>query len=163
MIYLELPIIFENQQDLLHTKANKNQKRVLIFYFFISLCYFTNMLDPYTRGWSHIGQNIVLKSVLDLGFNYSRLSRAALPLQSLLEMDPRRNLVVGTSETTSKVCGAISVLRASRGCPSSSRRVPLLEQVSCLTGARGTYKSPQPDLSILQICIRRDWRSCLYS
>lgn len=161
MIYLELPIIFENQQDLLHTKANKNQKRVLIFYFFINLCYFTNMLDPYTRDWSHIGHNIVLKSVLDLVFNYSWLSRATLPLQSLLEMNPRRNLVVGTSET--KVCGAISVLRASRGCPSSSWRVPLLEQVSFLTGARGTYKSPQPDLSILQICIRRDWRSCLYS
>lgn len=151
MIYLELPIIFENHQDLLHTIANKNKK---IFNFFINLCYFKNMLDPYTRGWSHIGHNIVLKSVLDLGFNYSWLSRATLPLQSLLEMDPRRYLVVGTSET--KVCGAISVLRASHGCPSSSRRVPLLEQVSCLTGARGTYKSPQPDLSILQICIRRD-------
>lgn len=158
MIYLELAIIFGNQQDLLHTIAKKTN---LIFNFFINLCYFTNMLDPYTRGWSHIGHNIVLKSVLDLGFNYSWLSRATLPLQSLLEMNPRRNLVVGTSET--KVCGAISVLRASRGCPSSSRRVPLLEQVSCLTGARGTYKSPQPDLSILQICIRRDWRSCLYS
>lgn len=62
-----------------------------------------------------------MKSVLDLGFNYYWISRATLPLQSLLEMNPRRNLVVGTSET--KVCGAISVLRASRGCPSSSRRV----------------------------------------